>query len=71
MTDAATLQAWIAALERARYSGVLSVRHGETSTTFKTDAEMAAALAAAKSDLAAASGTGRRVKYFFQSGKGL
>ena len=64
MTDAATLQAWIDALEKARYSGVLSVRHGDTSTTFKTDAEMASALAAA-------SGSGRRVKYLYQSGKGL
>jgi hypothetical protein len=31
---------WLAALQRARASGVLSVRHGDTMTTFRTLAEI-------------------------------
>jgi hypothetical protein len=40
------MQALLAALRRARYSGVRSLTHAGTTTEYKSDAEMAAAEAA-------------------------
>lgn len=44
------------ALERARFTGTLTVRSGEESVTYKSDAEMAAALAALNQKIASSSG---------------
>ena len=40
------------ALKQARYEGILTVRAGEKWVTYKTDKEMAAALAALERDIA-------------------
>jgi peptidoglycan hydrolase CwlO-like protein len=51
---------------------VLTVKHGETLTTFRSLAEIEATISKLESDLAAANGTSkRRVRYMYQSGKGL
>jgi peptidoglycan hydrolase CwlO-like protein len=72
MTAAATITARIEKLKAARDTGVLTVKHGETLTTFRSLAEIEATIAKLESDLAAANGTSkRRVRYMYQSGKGL
>lgn len=40
------------ALKEARYSGSLRVRHGEKEVEYKSDTQMASALAAIEADLA-------------------
>lgn len=52
------LQAMLAALRKARYSGVLILEHAGTKTQYKSDAEMAAAEAALTAQIAA-EGDGR------------
>lgn len=72
MTDTATLNARKAQLEKAMASGVLSVRHGETQTTFRSYAEMERALAEVNRQLADNAGTAKpRTLRGYQSGKGL
>jgi hypothetical protein len=66
----------LAALKRARDSGVLTVRHGDTLTTFRTLAEIESIISSLESDLAAAAaggGAGGRVRlrYPRQTSKGL
>ena len=60
MADLATLTARLDALRASRATGVLTVRLAsdgvEQMTTFKSDAEMASAIAALESEIAAASG---------------
>ncbi len=51
------LQSRLDALRKARASGVHSVKHGDTETVYKSDAEMAAAEAALLSLIAAFSGS--------------
>ena len=59
-------------LRKARASGLRSTQHGDTQLEYKSDAEMAAALADLEQQLASVSGTSRRgVNYIFQRGKGL
>ena len=70
MTDLATLQAQLDEIRKIRASGVASIRHGETSSAFKTDPELAAAEASILSQMRALR-NGRGVKYLYQSGKGL
>lgn len=70
MATLAELQAFKTALEAARYSGNRRVRTGATEIEFKTDAEMAAALADLDRRIAAASGgTIRTIRV--SSSKGL
>lgn len=71
LTDAekTDIAARIASLEAAVGSGLLNVRHGDTSTTFQTIGEMNKAIENLKAQL----GTRRRsrVRYVYQAGKGL
>lgn len=55
MATLAELQAYRAALEKARFSGNRRVRTGNTEIEFKTDSEMAAALDDLDRRIAAAS----------------
>lgn len=58
-------------LVRARSSGVLVVKHGDTTTTYRSVSELNAAIAALKEDIARASGKRRRrVHYITQRSKG-
>ena len=66
------LETKITSLQNAIDSGVLTVRHGETSTTYKSTAEMMKALSEMQRRLAGLNGTTRqRVYYPWQSSKGL
>lgn len=72
MATAAELTARIEKLKAARASGVLSVRHGDQMTTFRSIAEINAAIAADERELAGmGSGTGTVRTYRFVSDKGL
>lgn len=66
----ADITARIVVLKRARDSGVLSVRHGDTFTQFRSLAEMQAIITTLENDLSSDSGTLRRVRYSMQRGKG-
>lgn len=61
MADLATLQAELEALKSARRSGDKRVRyqgpHGEREVEYKSDKEMAAAIAATEAEIAALVGT--------------
>lgn len=65
------IEAKIVILQNAIDSGVLSVRHGETSTTYKTTKEMENALVKLKRRLGALDGLRSRVRYPWQRSKGL
>lgn len=71
LTDAEKIvvRSQIAALRLAIASGILNVRHGDTSTTFQSTSEMRKAIA----DLEASLGERpkSRVRYIYQAGKGL
>lgn len=72
MTDSATIETRLEALKKARDTGVLTVKHGETLTTFRSLSEIEKIIAKLEGDLAEANGTTRkRVRYMYQSGKGL
>lgn len=72
MTDSATITTRLEALKKARDTGVLTVKHGETQTTFRSLAEIERIIAQLEGDLATVNGTARRrIRYMYQSGKGL
>jgi hypothetical protein len=74
MTELSEKQARLAALKKARDSGVLSVRHGEDGTTFRSLAELNSIISALESEISGLVDTTaapRRVRYLYQSGKGL
>ena len=72
MTTLSDLQERLDKLNAALASGVFRVEHGVTSTTYQTTSEMLKAKADLERDIAAAGGTSRRrVRYAYQSGKGL
>jgi hypothetical protein len=72
MATAQQIQARIEAIRAARDSGVLLVRHGDTSTQFRTLDEMNAIIASLQTQLDALNGQKRRrVHYVIQCGKGL
>lgn len=72
MATLETLQARLESLDAAIASGVLTVRHGETTTTFRSMAELLQARAHIQSQIDALQGTSRtRLRYAYQSGKGL
>lgn len=70
MATLAELQAFKTALEAARYSGNRRVRTGSTEIEYRSEAEMAAALADLDRRIAAASGTTIR-QIRIASSKGL
>ncbi|RUW70519.1 hypothetical protein [Mesorhizobium sp. M2A.F.Ca.ET.067.02.1.1] len=71
MADAATITTRLEQLKKARDTGVLTVKHGEALTTFRTLAEIEKIISQLESDLAAASGSPRkRLRYAYQSGRG-
>lgn len=63
----------LVAIRKAYDSGVLTVRHGETSTTFRSQAEMEKIITRLEDEIAAAEGVTprRRVNYIHQRRKGL
>lgn len=72
MASLATLQARLEALDAAIVSGVLTVKHGETLTTFRSMKEMLQARDLLLEQIADANGVTRtRVRYAYQSCKGL
>lgn len=72
MATADELTARIEKLKKARGSGVLTVRHGDQMTTFRSVAEMNVAIAADEQELAALNGSVRLVRtYRIVSDKGL
>ena len=71
MTTVAEKTARLNALKKARDSGALIVRHGDTSTTFRSLAEIERIIAQLENELASDAGTlNRKVKYIWQPGKG-
>lgn len=58
MADVATLQARLDALEASRATGELSVEYAGRSVTYKSDAQMAAAIADLKRQIAASQSPG-------------
>lgn len=62
MATLTELQAQLEQLKRARNTGVLQIRKGDDSTTFRSMKEMNEAIAALEGEIAAASGSGRRVR---------
>lgn len=72
MASLATLQARLEALDAAIASGVLTVKHGETLTTFRSMKEMLQARDLLLEQIADANGATRtRIRYPYQSCKGL
>ncbi len=71
MATLAEMTAWRSALERARYSGRRTVRFGDREVTYKSDSEMADALADLNRRIAEASGAGRIQAIRISSSKGL
>jgi hypothetical protein len=57
MADLAKLQADLAALKSARRSGVLRTRFGDREVQYRSDAEMAAQVAALESEINALDGS--------------
>lgn len=67
-----TLTARRTAIVKARDSGVLRVKHGDEETTFRSLSEMNRIVANLDQQIAALNGTQKtRVRYAYQSGKGL
>ncbi|MGR9252730.1 phage head-tail joining protein [Rhizobium leguminosarum] len=67
-----TLTARRVAIVKARDSGVLTVKHGDEMTTFRSLSEMNRIVANLDAQIAALQGTQKkRVRYAYQSGKGL
>lgn len=72
MTDTTDLETQLTKLRAARASGIHAVEHSGERTEYKSDGEMAAAIADLERRIDAAGTTPRRrARYFMQSGKGL
>lgn len=72
MTTLSELQARLVSLKKARDSGALTVKHGDTLTTFRSLAEIERIIAALEAEINGLAETRpRRVRYAYQSGKGL
>jgi len=70
MQTLSDLEALLAALIKNRASGIQSVQHGDTRTGFKTDSEMATAIADLERRIAALRG-GRINTILLHTNKGL
>lgn len=71
MADLADLTSWRDALEAARFLGVRSVEYDGKSVTYRTDAEMAAAIASLNRRIAALAGKPRSRLVHFNTSKGV
>lgn len=72
MTTTAELQTRLDALKKARDTGVLTAKQGDNLTTFRSLSEIERTIAALENEIASADGTARRrVRYAYQSAKGL
>lgn len=74
MTELSDKQARLARLKKARDSGALSTRHGEESITFRSLAELNSIISSLEGEIAGLSDpttVPRRMRYLYQSGKGL
>ena len=66
------IQTRIDTLRRAMASGILTVRHGNTTTTWRSIEELQSVIDSLQAQLNAATGTGRsRVNYIVQNTKDL
>lgn len=65
------LQNQLTALKKARASGALVVRHGDTQVTYRSIAELQLAIEAITKELNAATGKKRRPHYIRQTRRGL
>jgi hypothetical protein len=71
MADLVTLQARLEAIQASRDAGVLMVRHGDTSTQFRSLAEMNQIISDLKREIAKLTGTSRsKVNYIEESHRG-
>lgn len=66
----AAIEGRITVLKTARDSGVLSVRHGETFTQFRSLDEITMIISELEGDLSTNAGTRTRVRYSMQRTKG-
>lgn len=64
------LTAQLAALEKARASGALRVRHGDTDVTYRSIDDIRKAIADIEGAIAALNGTQRKPRYVYQPDKG-
>lgn len=71
MAEIDDLTAQLAALKKARGSGVLIVRHGDTSVTYRTMQDILDAIIAVQNDIDKLNGNTRKPRYVVQPGKGL
>ncbi|OHV26601.1 hypothetical protein EOS93_15630 [Rhizobium sp. RMa-01] len=70
MATLSDLTVWLEALRKARASGVRSVQHGDVRTEYRSDAELAAAIADIERQMSALQGRSGGVVYI-SSSKGL
>lgn len=72
MTELETAQAMLVKLEKAYYSGVLTVSSGDNQVKYQSMADMLTAISVLKAKIEGIAGTGSRApRYLYQSGKGL
>lgn len=73
MADITSLELRLESLKKAYHSGVLTVRHGETTTTYRTLAEMESIIQSLESEISVLNGgeRPRRIRYVRQLDKGL
>lgn len=74
MSELTDKQARLAQLIKVRDSGVAGIRSGDNRVEYRTMAEVMQAIAALEADIANLDGTSssrRRVRYIYQTGKGL
>ncbi len=65
------MQAMRDSLKAARYSGTLTVRAGDKWVTYKSDKELASALAALEREIASLEGRPRKKRFLTYGKKGL
>lgn len=71
MSDLTDVQDLLTALKKARASGVLETRHGDTTVRYKSDSEMAAAIGALEAQITALGGAVQVRQYQFVPCKDL
>lgn len=72
MTTLAEKQIELDGLKAARSSGILTVRHGDQSITYRSLAEIEKSISVLEKEIGVlSSDQPRRVRYAYQSGKGL
>jgi superfamily I DNA and RNA helicase len=74
MTELTVKQAKLAQLKNVRDSGVSALRSGDNRVDYRSMAEVNQAISALEAEIAALDGTAssrRRVRYIYQTGKGL